>query len=70
MLNQTEVEVVKLLAAGHTEAGVARELGMRKRTVHHHLMMVHNKLDVNCRARLICAAYEQGILPAPDRTDT
>jgi DNA-binding NarL/FixJ family response regulator len=62
-LTPREVDVLKAVARGLTNAGIARELFIGEATVKTHLVRVLNKLGVDDRAHAVIAATERGILP-------
>jgi DNA-binding NarL/FixJ family response regulator len=51
-LTSTECRVADLVAAGHTNAEVAAQLFMSRRTVESHLSRIYRKLDVRSRTEL------------------
>jgi DNA-binding CsgD family transcriptional regulator len=51
-LTSTERRVAELVAAGHTNAEVASQLFMSRRTVESHLSNIYRKLDVRSRTEL------------------
>jgi DNA-binding NarL/FixJ family response regulator len=61
-LSAREVEVLRLVAQGMTNAQVAQELYLSPRTVHRHLNSVYNKLGTNSRAAAARFASEHGLL--------
>lgn len=61
-LTVREMEVLSLVADGHTAPAVARRLGISQRTVHKHLENVHRKLGVSSRAELVQTAFRRGLL--------
>ncbi len=61
-LSDREVEVLRLIALGHTNAEVASILHVAVRTVEHHRSSITHKLGVRSRAELVRYANEQGIL--------
>jgi DNA-binding NarL/FixJ family response regulator len=61
-LTAREVEVLRLVAQGMTNAQVAQELYLSPRTVHRHLNSVYNKLGTNSRAAAARFAVEHGLL--------
>jgi DNA-binding CsgD family transcriptional regulator len=61
-LTQREVEVLRLVARGMTDAEAAEELFISPRTASQHLRSVYNKLAVNNRAEATRVAVEQGIV--------
>ena len=60
-LTQREVEVLRLVARGMTDAEIAEELFISPRTVSQHLRNAYNKLGVNNRAEATRVVVEQGI---------
>jgi len=69
-LTEREVDVLRLIALGHTNAEIARRLHRSLRTVETHRAVVQAKLRVSSRALLVRYALEQGFveIPAPPRT--
>jgi len=63
-LSVREVEVLRLIALGHTSVEVARKLGISPRTVETHRAHIHNKLAVRTRAELVRYALRRGLLRA------
>jgi predicted ATPase/DNA-binding CsgD family transcriptional regulator len=61
-LSAREVEVLKLLASGMTNARIAQELYISPRTVNRHLNSVYRKLGVGSRAAAARFASEHGLL--------
>lgn len=61
-LSPREVEVLKLVAEGLTDAQVAERLFLSPRTIGHHLRSIYRKLRVPSRAAAATAALEKGIL--------
>jgi DNA-binding CsgD family transcriptional regulator len=57
-LTPTEVRVVELISAGHTNRSAAAELGVSPNTVNTHLRAVFRKLDVKSRVQLTNAYRE------------
>ncbi|MFL5761384.1 MAG: helix-turn-helix transcriptional regulator [Thermomicrobiales bacterium] len=60
-LTQREVEVLRLVASGLTDAGVAERLYISPRTVSQHLQSIYNKLDVSTRSAATRFAVEHGL---------
>jgi DNA-binding NarL/FixJ family response regulator len=50
-LSAREVEVVELIAAGHTNAEIARRLFLSEKTVKNHVNHIFAKLSVRTRAQ-------------------
>ena len=65
-LSEREVEVLRLIAGGLTNAEIAARLYVSVRTVETHRAHIHQKLDVRTRAGLVRVAREAGVLPAGD----
>lgn len=61
-LTQREVEVLKLVAEGLTDGGVAERLFISPRTVSQHLRSIYSKLDVSSRSAATRFAVEQGLI--------
>lgn len=61
-LSEREVEVLRLIALGHTNAEVAAELYLSVRTVETHRAHIQHKLGVRNRAELVAVAHEAGLL--------
>lgn len=57
-LTGRQLEVLKLLAAGSSNAEIAEELFVSKKTVEHHVSAIYTKLGVESRAKAIAAASE------------
>jgi DNA-binding CsgD family transcriptional regulator/tetratricopeptide (TPR) repeat protein len=60
-LTNREIDVLKLVARGLTDAGVASELFISPRTVGQHLRSIYSKLDVSSRSAATRLAIEHGI---------
>ncbi len=60
-LTAREVDVLRLVARGLTDAQVASELVVSRRTVHAHLRAVYRKLDVRSRHAASVWAMEHGL---------
>ena len=61
-LSAREVEVLRLVASGMTNAQVARELYISPRTVNAHLGSVYNKIGSSTRAEAARFASEHNLL--------
>jgi DNA-binding NarL/FixJ family response regulator len=61
-LTEREVEVVKLVAAGHTNRAIAGRLCLSEKTVARHLANVYAKLDLPARAAATAYAYDHGLV--------
>ncbi len=62
-LTPRELEVLRLVAAGHGNKQVAAVLGIGEATVKTHLLRVYDKLGVDGRTRAVTLAMERGLLP-------
>jgi two-component system, NarL family, response regulator NreC len=63
-LTAREVEVLRLIALGHTSAEVARALSLSPRTVETHRARIHKKLGLATRAELVSYALRRRLLRA------
>jgi DNA-binding NarL/FixJ family response regulator len=54
--------VLRLVAAGKTNAGVAAELFLSERTVERHLSNIFAKLDLSTRTAATAWAYEHDLI--------
>ena len=61
-LSPRELEVLRLVARGLTDAEVGVRLFISPRTVARHLQSIYNKLGVNSRTAAAAFAYERGLL--------
>jgi DNA-binding CsgD family transcriptional regulator len=61
-LTAREVEVVRLVAAGHTNRGIAQQLFLSEKTVARHLANIYSKLDVGSRAAATAWAYDHHLV--------
>jgi len=57
LLTARELDVVKGIMLGQTEAGIAVQLGISTNTVHTHLGRVYKKLGVHSAATLILRVF-------------
>lgn len=65
-LSERELAVLRLLALGHTNSDIARELYVSVRTVETHRAHVQQKLGIKARADLVHYAREHGVLEEDD----
>jgi two-component system, NarL family, response regulator NreC len=63
-LTAREIEVLRLIALGHTSAEVARTLALSPRTVETHRARIHKKLGLATRAELVSYALRRRLLRA------
>lgn len=61
-LTPREVEVLRLIALGHTSVEIARQLHLSPRTVETHRAHIHKKLELTTRAQLVRYALRRGLL--------
>lgn len=61
-LTPREIDVLRLVAAGLSNAQIARRLFITEATVKTHLLRLFGKLDVNDRTRAVTLAMERGLL--------
>ena len=61
-LSPRELEVLRLIALGHTNAEIAGALTLSVRTVESHRAHIHQKVQLNSRADLVAYAREHGLL--------
>ena len=63
-LTEREVEVLRLIALGHTNAEIADQLVISVRTVESHRAHIQQKLRLSKRSELVRYALEHGLLEA------
>lgn len=61
-LSEREVEVLRLIALGHTNAEIAEQLYLSVRTVESHRAHIQQKLRLTKRSELVRYALEHGLL--------
>jgi two-component system, NarL family, response regulator NreC len=61
-LSEREVEVLRLIARGHTNAEIAAQLYLSVRTVESHRSHIQQKLRLSTRAELVGYALERGLI--------
>jgi DNA-binding CsgD family transcriptional regulator len=61
-LTERELELLELVATGHTNAAIARMLQISPRTVANHLDHIYRKLDVSSRAAAVYRAVAEGLV--------
>jgi two-component system, NarL family, response regulator NreC len=64
-LSDREVEVLRRIALGHTNAEIAGQLYVSVRTVESHRAHIQQKLMLSTRAELVRYALERGLLETP-----
>ena len=61
-LTEREIEVLRLFAAGLTNAAIAQRLFVSQNTVKWYAKNIYQKLDVHSRAEALARAYEMNLL--------
>jgi two-component system response regulator NreC len=61
-LTEREVEVLRLIALGHTNAEIAGQLFLSVRTVESHRAHIQHKIRLTSRAELVHYALEHGLM--------
>jgi HD-GYP domain-containing protein (c-di-GMP phosphodiesterase class II) len=61
-LTPREVEVLKLIAIGHTTANVARALSISPKTADHHIQHIYAKISASNRSAATLFAMQHGLL--------
>ena len=61
-LTPRELQVLRLVSAGKTNAAIAAELFLSERTVERHLSNIFTKLDLSTRAAATAWAYEHDVI--------
>jgi len=61
-LSQREVEVLRLIALGHTSVEIARRLSLSPRTIETHRANIHKKLGLRSRAELVRYCLQRGLI--------
>jgi DNA-binding NarL/FixJ family response regulator len=65
VLSPREIEVLRLVSTGQTNAEIGRALFISEATVKTHLLRAFSKLSVSDRTAAVTAALALGILPPP-----
>jgi two-component system response regulator NreC len=61
-LSEREVEVLRMIALGHTNAEIAKQLYLSVRTVETHRAHIQQKLNLGSRSELVHYALEHGLM--------
>jgi DNA-binding CsgD family transcriptional regulator/tetratricopeptide (TPR) repeat protein len=61
-LTPRELQVLRLVAAGKTNATIAAELSLSERTIERHLSNIFTKLDLSTRTAATAWAYQHGLI--------
>lgn len=67
-LSEREVDVLRLIALGHTNAEIAEQLYLSVRTVETHRSHIQQKLRLSTRAELVGYALERGLIGTEQRS--
>ena len=62
VLSDREIEVLRLMARGSANKGIAASLGISESTVKTHVANIFQKLDVNHRTEAVTEALQKGII--------
>lgn len=62
-LSPRELEVLRLIALGHSNQEIAESLALSVKTVESHKANINRKLNLNSRAELVRYALRQGLIP-------
>jgi DNA-binding NarL/FixJ family response regulator len=65
-LTERELEVFRLVARGHSNAEIGRDLFISETTVKTHITHILQKLDLRDRVQAVVLAYETGLFDADD----
>jgi two-component system response regulator NreC len=69
-LSNREVDVLRLIALGHTSAEIAEQLYLSVRTVETHRSHIQQKLRLSTRAELVGYALERGLISTGAESDS
>jgi DNA-binding NarL/FixJ family response regulator len=61
-LSEREIEVLRLVAVGHSNPDIARKLVISRRTAEHHVQHIYAKLGVRSRAAVALFAMEHDLV--------
>jgi DNA-binding NarL/FixJ family response regulator len=61
-LSDREVQVLRLVATGHSNKAIGSQLGISHRTAQHHVIHIYDKIGVSTRAAAALFASEHGII--------
>ncbi len=65
-LSEREVEILRLIALGHTNPEIAGQLYLSVRTIEAHRAHIHQKLNLSTRSELVRFALEHRLIAVPD----
>ena len=66
-LTPRELEVLRLLADGHSNRTMADQLSLSERTVENHVFHILTKLNVDSRTAAVAFAFKHGLVDGPRR---
>jgi DNA-binding NarL/FixJ family response regulator len=61
-LTDRELQVLRLVATGKTNKGIARELSLSEKTIDRHVSNIFTKVNVASRAAATAFAYERRLI--------
>jgi two-component system, NarL family, response regulator NreC len=61
-LSERELEVLRLIALGHTNSEIAQQLALSVRTIESHRARIQQKLGVSTRAELVRYALDNDLI--------
>ena len=64
-LSDRELDVVRGIVGGETEASIAQRLGLSVHTIHSHLDRIFRKLHVNSRCELVTRVFAEYVSLEP-----
>jgi DNA-binding CsgD family transcriptional regulator len=67
-LSPRELEVLRLIAKGHTNRMIAHDLAISEKTVARHISNIFTKLDLTSRAAATAFAFTHGLVPGSSPT--
>ena len=70
MLSERELDVVRLIARGYSNADIAGELYLSEGTVKTYVTRTLNKLRLRSRVQVVVAAYDAGLVKPRERSVT
>ena len=68
-LSERELEILRLIALGHTNPEIAERLYLSIRTIEAHRSHIHQKLRLSSRAELVRFALEHRLIELPGPED-
>lgn len=65
-LSDRQIQILKQVALGKTNAQIAREIGFSESTVRQETIDIYRKLEVSDRKRAVLIGQSRGIIPIPE----